>query len=317
MFISTTTVLSVRERRAKFNTIVLKESNDKLEGLIWLLNCSIKMLDSLDQYNTENTIDRDKVDGEEAEEHLKVKPNQDKSIVMDGQQDYRNARNLTAMSFRDSQKGKPREVLKRKYEQQIEMKTMQVETIDPDQIMLKRKPNDIELNLNQDNKSRKSGFNGSQYKTLKAHKSKSRTKKKLINTHLLKPRDGSRVSLRSAKSYNVQRSLSKNLSKYLRNGKVSDSEEEDSYDSEDDELFSDDSEREDEFQKEVDQIIDSVMKLDLGDAKSNKDLKAQMARYKEENQQLTNRSRRSLGGKSVKSLRSAISRKTNKSLAKP
>ena len=72
MFISTTTVLSVRERRAKFNSIVLKESNDKLEGLIWLLNCSIKMLDSLDQHNTENTIDRDKVDGQEAVEHLEI-----------------------------------------------------------------------------------------------------------------------------------------------------------------------------------------------------------------------------------------------------
>lgn len=59
------------------------------------------------------------------------------------------------------------------------------------------------------------------------------------------------------------------------------------------------------------------MKLDLGDAKSNKDLKAQMVRYKEENQMLTNRSKRSLGGKSVRSLRSAISRKTNKSFARP
>ena len=48
-FLSCTTVLHVRDRRAKFNGIVLKESNDKLEGLIWLLNCSIRMLESIDQ----------------------------------------------------------------------------------------------------------------------------------------------------------------------------------------------------------------------------------------------------------------------------
>ena len=93
---------------------------------------------------------------------------------------------------------------------------------------------------------------------------------------MLRPKNqaSSRVSLRSAKSYNVKRSLTKNLSKYLRNESASNgSEDSDEYDSEEDELFSDDN-REEVFQKEVDQIINSVMKLDLGDAKSNKDLKA-------------------------------------------
>mgnify|MGYP006088825755 CR=1 FL=1 len=33
----------------------------------------------------------------------------------------------------------------------------------------------------------------------------------------------------------------------------------------------------------MDNIIESVMKLDLGDAKSNHDLKVEMARYKEDN----------------------------------
>lgn len=40
---------------------------------------------------------------------------------------------------------------------------------------------------------------------------------------------------------------------------------------------------EEHIQNEMDQIIDSVMKLDLGDAKSNHDLKVEMARYKEDN----------------------------------
>ena len=40
---------------------------------------------------------------------------------------------------------------------------------------------------------------------------------------------------------------------------------------------------EEHIQHEVDQIIDSVMKLDLGDAKSNHDLKVEMTRYKEDN----------------------------------
>ena len=54
------------------------------------------------------------------------------------------------------------------------------------------------------------------------------------------------------------------------------------------------------------------MKLDLGDAKSNRGLKDEMNRYKEENlnitAQLSQRSKRSL--KSHKSLKSHFSRKT-------
>jgi hypothetical protein len=46
-FISCSTVLNIRERRSRFNTIVLQESNQKLSALIWLLNCSIKVIDSI------------------------------------------------------------------------------------------------------------------------------------------------------------------------------------------------------------------------------------------------------------------------------
>ena len=67
-----------------------------------------------------------------------------------------------------------------------------------------------------------------------------------------------------------------------------------------------------EIQKEMDSIIHSVMKLDLGDAKSNRGLQDEMNRYKEENlnitAQLSHRSKRSL--KSHKSLKSHFSRKT-------
>ena len=64
---------------------------------------------------------------------------------------------MTAMSFGDTQKMNPRDDLKKKYEMQVEMKNMQVETIDPDQIVLKRKPNDFNLDMKSDfeNKSKK------------------------------------------------------------------------------------------------------------------------------------------------------------------
>lgn len=52
--------------------------------------------------------------------------------MMDGQNDFRNARNLTAMSFGESHGQKPKDKLKKQYEQQIEMRNMPVETIDHD-----------------------------------------------------------------------------------------------------------------------------------------------------------------------------------------
>ena len=59
----------------------------------------------------------------------------------------------------------------------------------------------------------------------------------------------------------------------------------------------------------MDNIIESVMKLDLGDAKSNHDLKVEMARYKEDNQYLTAQA----SHRSRRSAKSAVSRKTGKS----
>ena len=132
---------------------------------------------------------------------------------------------------------------------------MQVETLDPNDIKIKQKRGefDLDVTIEQDNKSRKSGksgFLGSQYNTVKINKSKPRTRKQLLNTQVLNPkRDGSRVSLRSAKSYNVKKSLTKNLSKYLRNDGVSSDESsdgDDEYDSEE-ELFSDENHREEAF----------------------------------------------------------------------
>ena len=41
------------------------------------------------------------------------------------------------------------------------------------------------------------------------------------------------------------------------------------------------------IQREVESIIHSVMKLDLGDAKSNRGLQDEMNRYREENLKIT------------------------------
>ena len=71
------------------------------------------------------------------------------------------------------------------------------------------------------------------------------------------------------------------------------------------------------MQSKVEEIITNVMKLDLGDAASNKDIKAQMNKYQEENKyitaQLSQRSKAS--NKSYKSNFTIVSKKTNK--AKP
>ena len=77
---------------------------------------------------------------------------------------------------------------------------------------------------------------------------------------------------------------------------------------ENDELGQDEYDEEEGFQREVNEIINSVMHLDLGDAKSNKAMQEQMNRYKEENKLLTDQ----LSQRSKKSFKSNFSRKTNK-----
>ena len=47
-FISITFVLNLRRKRNLLNTSVLKESNEKLEDLIWLLKNAIQMLENPD-----------------------------------------------------------------------------------------------------------------------------------------------------------------------------------------------------------------------------------------------------------------------------
>lgn len=85
-------------------------------------------------------------------------------------------------------------------------------------------------------------------------------------------------------------------------------EPEDSHSS-DEQASSEDYDEEDEFQKEVDNIINSVINLDLGDAKSNKNMKNKMNKYKEENKHLTD----ALSVRSKKSNYSKYSGKTFKS----
>lgn len=75
------------------------------------------------------------------------------------------------------------------------------------------------------------------------------------------------------------------------------------------ESHSEDYDEEEEFQKEVDNIINSVINLDLGDAKSNKNMKNKMSKYKEENKHLTD----ALSVRSKKSNHSKYSGKTFKS----
>jgi hypothetical protein len=113
-------------------------------------------------------------------------------------------------------------------------------------------------------------------------------------------------SLRTSK-VSIKSRVTAKSQRYLANVSSLDSDGDDDYDSEDDGLFVEDEDR--EIQKEVESIIQSVMKLDLGDAKSNKGLKDEMNRYKEENINITNQlSHRSK--RSHKSYRSVISRKT-------
>lgn len=70
---------------------------------------------------------------------------------------------------------------------------------------------------------------------------------------------------------------------------------------------------EEDFQREVDEIINSVLNLDMGDAKSNKAMHNKMTKYRDVNRDITDQlSQRS--GMSRKSFKSHFSRKSKQAL---
>ena len=93
-------------------------------------------------------------------------------------------------------------------------------------------------------------------------------------------------SKKSAKSHKV-----KNKGGYLDIGlDIESSSGEEESEGESSELFSQENEAsddEDQFQNEVDQIIQSVLQIDLGDKRQNEEIKKKLNRFKEENQMLT------------------------------
>lgn len=57
--------------------------------------------------------------------------------------------------------------------------------------------------------------------------------------------------------------------------------------SDDDDAHAESSDEDDDVQNEVDRIVNNVMSLDLGDARSNKDMKNRVNRFQEENARIT------------------------------
>ena len=100
--------------------MVLKESNEKLAGLIWLLNCSIKMLDSITLTETDE-MRVTRADGfnnlQDLEQGLNIidekvnNPDQLQSVIKDGQI-HQGSRNNSVMSFGESHLKDPRQKLK-------------------------------------------------------------------------------------------------------------------------------------------------------------------------------------------------------------
>lgn len=72
-FSSVTIVLNVRHKRNIFNTIVLQDSNSKLDDLVWLLKQSLK---SLDNPNFRGTVTFPKPEDDEEDSHESQMDNQ-------------------------------------------------------------------------------------------------------------------------------------------------------------------------------------------------------------------------------------------------